>query len=211
MSYQQPPDDPYQIRAPFTPDQSQPPFQSPPPYQNQPPYAPPPQAQQAGYQQPRDLYYGRVDVQPGQHQPASTPDQRAYPPRTTPASHRATRQAAGKQYGLRGAEGFWYVLGCIAMGAAYFSKIPGKKAACEVFSELQLDGQGPSRSYSLRGMEGVWYVLMCLGFGAGYFAKVSAKKALWELVGMVQAAPAEYAEAIGRSLSGPAMPYTPGY
>jgi hypothetical protein len=86
------------------------------------------------------------------------------------------------------------------MGAAYFSKIPGKKAASEVFSELQLDGQGPSRSYSLRGMEGVWYVLMCLGFGVGYFAKVSAKKALWELVAMVQAAPGEYAEAIGRSL-----------
>jgi hypothetical protein len=28
------------------------------------------------------------------------------------------------------------------MGAAYFSKLPGKKAACEVFSELQLDGRG---------------------------------------------------------------------
>jgi hypothetical protein len=52
-----------------------------------------------------------------------------------------------------GAESFWYVLGCIAMGAAYFSKLPGKKAACEVFSELQLDGRGPSRSYSLHGME----------------------------------------------------------
>jgi hypothetical protein len=83
-------------------------------------------------------------VPPGQHQPASTPDQRAYPPRTTPASHRATRQAAGRQYGLRGAEAFWYVLGCIAMGAAYFSKIPGKKAASEVFSELQLDGRAPA-------------------------------------------------------------------
>jgi hypothetical protein len=99
------------------------------------------------------------------------------------------------------------------MGAAYFSKIPAKKAACEVFSELQLDGQGPSRSHSLRGMEGFWYLLMCLGFGSGYFAKVSAKKALWELVGMVQAAPGEYAEVIGRALSGaaPATPYRPGY
>ena len=38
------------------------------------------------------------------------------------------------------------MLGCIAVGAAYFSKLPGKKAACEVFSELQLDGQGPARS-----------------------------------------------------------------
>jgi hypothetical protein len=103
------------------------------------------------------------------------------------------------------------VLGCIAMGAAYFSKLPGKKAACEVFSELQLDGQGPSRGYSLRGMESFWYVLMCLGFGAGYFAKVSAKKALWELVGMAQAAPGEYAGAISRALSGSAVPYRPGY
>jgi hypothetical protein len=52
---------------------------------------------------------------------------------------------------------------------------------------------------------------MCLGFGAGYFAKVSAKKALWELVGMVQAAPGEYAGAIGRALSGSAVPDQPGY
>jgi hypothetical protein len=201
MSYQQPPDDPYRTRAPVTPDQA------PPPYQSQPSYAPP-QAQQPGYQQPRDPY----GLQPAQqYQQAYMPDQRAYPPRPAPASHRAARQASGKQYGLRGAEGFWYVLGCIAMGAAYFSKIPGKKAACEVFSELQLDGQTPSRGYSLRGMEGFWYVLMCLGFGAGYFAKVSAKKALWELVAMVQAAPGEYAEAIGRSLSGSAMPHRQGY
>ncbi len=210
MTYQQPPDDPYQqqARPSFTPQR-----------QSQPSYGPPPG--QSGYQQPQQQpYYGRGDLQPAQqYQQGYAPDQRAYPPpadppHAAPASHRAHRQAAaGKQYGLRGAEGFWYVLGCIAMGAAYFSKIPGKKAACEVFSELHLDGQGPSRSYSLRGMEGFWYVLMCLGFGAGYFAKVSAKKALWELVGMVQAAPGEYAQAIGRGLSGaaPAMPNRPGY
>lgn len=210
MSYQQPPDDPYQQRPrpSFTPYQ-----------QGQPSYGPP-QDQQPYYQQTQEPYYGQGAVQPAQqYQQGYAPDQRAYPPPAHPpqaarASHRAHRQAAaGKQYGLRGAESFWYVLGCIAMGTAYFSKIPGKKAACELFSELQLDGQGPSRSYSLRGMEGFWYVLMCLGFGAGYFAKVSAKKALWELVGMVQAAPSEYAEAIGRGLSGigPAMPNRPGY
>lgn len=203
MSYQQPPDDPYQQqpRPSFTP--------------SQPSYGPP-QGQQPYYQQTQAAAYRQGAVQPAQqqYQSAYAPDQRAFPP-PAPASHRAHRQAAaGKQYGLRGAEGFWYVLGCIAMGAAYFSKIPGKKAACEVFSELQLDGQGPSRSYSLRGMEGFWYVLMCLGFGAGYFAKVSAKKALWELVGMVQAAPGEYSEAIGRALlsrAGPAMPSGPQY
>ena len=87
---------------------------------------------------------------------------------------------------------------------AYFSKLPGKKAACEVFSELQLDGQGPREGYSLRGAETFWYVLMCLAFGGGYFAKVWAKKALWEVVAMVQSGPGEYAEAISRALSGPA-------
>jgi hypothetical protein len=202
MSYQQPPDHPYQqqVRPSFTPYQ-----------QSQPSYGQP-QVQQAGYQQPPDPYYGRGDLRPAQqYQAAYAPDQRAFPAQPAPASHRAHRQAAGKQYGLRGAEGFWYVLGCIAMGAAYFSKIPGKKAACEVFGELQLDGQGLSQSYSLRGMEGFWYVLMCLGFGAGYFAKVSAKKALWELVGMVQAAPGEYAEAIGRALSGLGVAGQPRY
>jgi hypothetical protein len=106
---------------------------------------------------------------------------------------------------------FWYVLGCIYFGAAYFAKLPAKKAVCEVLSELQLDGQAASRAYSLRGMEGFWYTLMCLWFGAGYVAKVWAKKALWEAVGMVQAAPGEYAEAISRALLGPATSRRPGY
>jgi hypothetical protein len=100
------------------------------------------------------------------------------PPQVPPSGHRGHRRAGGKQYALRGAESFWYILGCISFGAAYFSKRPGKKAACEVFSELQLDGQGPSGGYSLRGAEGFSYVLMCIPLGAGYFAKVSAKKAL---------------------------------
>lgn len=196
MSYQQPPDDPYQqqARPSFTPlPQSQPPYGA-------------PQSQQPDYQQPQEPYYGRSDVQPAQqqYQQRYSPDQPSYPPQAAQAArpgHRARRQVAGKQYTLRGAEAFWYVLGCIGFGAAYFSKLPGKKAACEVFSELQLDGQGPSRSYSLHGMEAFWYVLMCLPFGAGYFAKVSAKKALWELVSLVQGAPGGYAEAIGRALS----------
>ena len=117
-------------------------------------------------------------------------------------SHRAHRQAAGKQYGLRGAEAFWYVLGCIDFGAAYFSKIPTKKAACEIFSELQLDGQGSSQGYSLNGAESVWYTLMCIAFGAGYFAKVWAKKALWEMVNMMRAAPPDQVQALARALTG---------
>ena len=139
------------------------------------------------------------------------PGPASYPPQVPPSGHRRHRQAGGKHYALRGAESFWYILGCISFGTAYFSKLPGKKAACEVFSELQLDGQGPSRGYSLRGAEGFWYVLMCIPFGAGYFAKVSAKKALWEMVGMVRSAPGEYAEAISRALCGAAAPYPPRF
>jgi hypothetical protein len=181
MSYQPPTDDPYQqARAPFTPYQ-----------QSQPSYGMA-QAQQQ-YQQPPESYYGPGDLQPAQeqYQERYAVDQQSFPSQAAQAphpGHRAHRQVAGKQYGLRGAETFWYVVGCIDFGAAYFAKLPTKKAACEVFSELQLDGQGPSGTYSLHGMENFWYVLMCLPFGAGYFAKVFAKKALWELVGMMQSA-----------------------
>ena len=41
-----------------------------------------------------------------------------------------------------------------------------------------------------------------LWFGVGYFANVSAKKALWGLVSMVQSAPGECADAIGRAMVG---------
>jgi hypothetical protein len=156
--------------------------------------------------------YGQPSYQPQDHArgevlPAAQPGQPRFVPREpepVQAAYQAAHRATGKRYGLRGAEPFWYVLGCIAFGAAYFSKLPGKKAACEVLSELQLDGRGPSRSYSLGGAEAFWYVLMCIAFGGGYFAKVSAKKALWEVVGMVQSAPGDYGEAIGRALFGPA-------
>jgi hypothetical protein len=143
--------------------------------------------------------HGRGAVQPAQYQPAYQ--------RQAPSGYPVQRPAApmAKRYGLRGAEPFWYVLGCIAMGAAYLAKIPVKKAACEILSELQLDGQGPSRSYSLRGAEGFWYVLMCLPFGGAYFAKVSAKKALWEAVGLVQSAPADYMAALGRAVGYPSQ------
>lgn len=200
MTYQQPPDGAYQqqSRPSFTPGQ-----------QGEPPYAPP--QGQAPYQQPQESHYGQRDMRPAtQDRRGHPPDQQSYP-QVPQSDHRGRRGAGGKQYALRGAESFWYVLGCIGIGAAYFAKLPGKKAACEVFSELQLDGQGPSRGYSLRGAEGFWYVLMCLPFGAGYFAKVSAKKALWEVVGMVQSAPGEYGEAISRTLSRAAAPNQPRF
>lgn len=187
MSYPQPPPDG--------------PFRQP---ERQPSFAPYPQNQQYGQQpyppQPQQAAYG-PPPQPAvyAHQP--------YPPQT----RQPGRRAAGKRYVLRSAEIFWYILGCIAMGGAYFAKIPAKKAACEVFSELQLDGQGPSRGYGLQGMEGFWYVLMCVAFGAGYFAKLPVKKALLELVTKVQAAPGEYGGAIGRALAGNLAPPRPGY
>jgi len=84
-------------------------------------------------------------------------------------------------------------------------KLPAKKAASEILSELQFDGGGPSRGYGLTGAGTFWYMLLCiLGFGGAYFAKVSAKKGMWELVAILQAAPAEHAEAIHRALHEPA-------
>ena|SRR5580692_418987 len=224
MSYQ-PPDDPYQqqTRASFTPPPPPPPPANPP--QDQQPWykqqsnpPPPPQQQQQ--------YRGPGEVQPAwnqQVQPAAQPGypqqgypQPAYQAQAAPPAYQAPgaqpgyqapgahRQTGGKQYGLRGAEVFWYFLGCLDFGMAYFSKIPSKKAGCEIYSELQLDGQGPSQGYSLNGAESVWYFLMCLAFGAGYFAKVWAKKAQWELVGMIMAAPGDGVQAISRALSGSA-------
>jgi hypothetical protein len=74
------------------------------------------------------------------------------------------------QVTLTTAEAFWYVLGCIALGATYFAKIPTKKALSEV-------GLGP-----LTNAEKFWYVLMCIPFGGAYFAKVPVKKALSEFL-----------------------------
>jgi hypothetical protein len=72
---------------------------------------------------------------------------------------------------LTAAESFWYVLGCIGFGAAYFAKVPAKKALSEV---------GLAEMTSA---ETFWYILMCIGFGAGYFAKLPVKKALAECSG----------------------------
>lgn len=108
---------------------------------------------------------------------------------------------ARRRYALRGAEPFWYVLGCIYFGVAYFAKIPAKKALCEILTELHRTGRGPDgRGYRLNGAESFWYVLMCLPFGSAYFAKVSAKKAMWEMVMLLQDAPGDYRGALTRAL-----------
>ena len=64
---------------------------------------------------------------------------------------------------------FWYVLGCIPVGAMYFAKVPAKKA---------MPGFGMCE---MTAMERFWYVLMCIAFGGGYFAKLPTAKALGEL------------------------------
>ncbi len=79
------------------------------------------------------------------------------------------RARAARKFGLTAAQKFWYVLGCIGFGAAYFAKIPAKKAM-EDFGLAELTTA-----------EGFWYILMCIGFGAGYFAKLPTAKALSEL------------------------------
>ena len=67
------------------------------------------------------------------------------------------------------AEKFWYVLGCIYFGAAYFAKVPVKKA----LSEYGL--------VEMTGAEKFWYVVQNIFFGSGYLSKVIYKKALSEV------------------------------
>ncbi|WUH90005.1 hypothetical protein OG900_07705 [Streptomyces sp. NBC_00433] len=86
-------------------------------------------------------------------------------------------------------EKFWYVLGCIYFGAAYLSKVPGKKA----LSEYGL--------VEMTGAEKFWYVVQCIFFGAGYFNKIIVKKALSEVR---FAAPQGYAAPAGAQ-----SPYAP--
>ena len=73
-----------------------------------------------------------------------------------------------KKTALTAAEGVWYVLMCISLGAGYLAKVPAKKALADF-------GQGTMTS-----AEQFWYVLMCIMFGAGYFAKIPIAKALAE-------------------------------
>jgi hypothetical protein len=77
--------------------------------------------------------------------------------------------ALAKKVTLTTAEGVWYVLMNICFGAAYFAKIPAKKALCD-FGLAEMTAA-----------ERFWYVLQNIAFGAGYFAKIPTAKALAEL------------------------------
>jgi hypothetical protein len=85
-----------------------------------------------------------------------------------PTLARSSARPGRNNAAMTAAASFWYVLGCIAMGAMYFGKVPVKKA-------LQEAGLATMTS-----AEQFWYVLQCIFFGAGYFAKLPAKKALTE-------------------------------
>jgi hypothetical protein len=80
-----------------------------------------------------------------------------------------TVPVAAKKVALTTWEGIWYVLQNIALGAAYFAKVPVKKALQD-FGLVQMTSA-----------EQFWYVLQCVFFGAGYFAKIPTAKALSEL------------------------------
>ncbi len=81
----------------------------------------------------------------------------------------STIKHAARKIGMTAAEQFWYVLGCIAFGAAYLQKVPVKKA----LSDYGL--------VEMTAAEKFWYVLGCIFFGAAYFMKVPVAKALSEL------------------------------
>jgi len=85
-----------------------------------------------------------------------------------------TTRTTVRAIGLTAAGKFWYVIGNIALGAAYFGKIPVKKALAD------------AGFVTLTGAEKFWYVLMCIGFGAGYLAKLPAAKALSEVPGLAR-------------------------
>jgi hypothetical protein len=75
--------------------------------------------------------------------------------------------ATGKT-GFTSAEGFWYIIGNIALGAMYLRKVPAKKAMSEFGLAEMTSG------------EQTWYTILCILCGAGYFAKLPVAKAISE-------------------------------
>lgn len=72
-----------------------------------------------------------------------------------------------RQFGLTAAEKFWYVLGCIMLGAAYLRKVPVKRALAD-FGLVEMTSA-----------ESFWYVLGCIfPPGMAYLAKVPVAKAI---------------------------------
>jgi len=80
----------------------------------------------------------------------------------------APQAGATAKTGFTSAEGFWYLLGNIALGAMYLRKVPAKKAMSE-FGLVEMTSG-----------EQTWYTILCILCGAGYFAKLPVAKAISE-------------------------------
>jgi hypothetical protein len=103
------------------------------------------------------------------YRPPPVPQQQYQPVpyEQAPAPHRPGRPQ--RQPGLTAAGTFWYILGCIPLGAMYFAKVPAKRALAD------------AGLATMTGAEKFWYVLMCIAFGGGYFAKLPIAKAISEM------------------------------
>jgi uncharacterized protein DUF2510 len=95
--------------------------------------------------------------------PPTTPQAQSY------TSMGATVAQAVRKTALTSWEGIWYIIMCIPLGWAYFTKIPAKKALHD-FGLTELTAA-----------ERFWYLLMCIALGAGYLAKIPTAKAISEL------------------------------
>jgi hypothetical protein len=103
-------------------------------------------------------------------QPWTPVDQSQTPQRYDQQGLQPTPQAgATGKTGFTAAEGFWYLLGNIALGAMYLRKVPAKKAMSEFGLAEMTSG------------EQTWYTILCILCGAGYFAKLPVAKAISEM------------------------------
>ncbi len=100
---------------------------------------------------------------------------------------------AARKIGMTAAEQFWYILGCIAFGAAYLRKVPVKKALAD-YGLVEMTAAEKS-----------WYILGCVCFGAAYLSKVPVAKALSELEQsrVARPAPHDQLQSHDPRLSGP--------
>ena len=142
--------------------------------------------QQPSPQQEDAQSWAPADSQSQAPQSRAPVDQFLVPPQRLPADARPPVRQVPQQYnpqgfqpapeagatgktGLTPAERFWYLLGNIALGAMYLSKVPAKKALSDFGLAEMTSG------------EKTWYTILCLLCGAGYFSKIPVAKAVSEM------------------------------
>ena len=106
-------------------------------------------------------------VQAGQHRQPARHAHRAQVPapwqEQPPSRQEQSYGRAARKTGLTAAEKFWYVLGCLYFGAAYFAKIPAKKAM-EDFGLAELTSDGSAQAVKLQsGSIAVYAFAMLIG------------------------------------------------